>query len=185
MPTRREFLAGAFALLVTACTGGGKHKPTNSSSAAGGSITELAQGVPQVSLLGLGPGATGEDPANPIQVGTSILSFDLAIGTQGQLIEEGTPTLYVAKNETSPVTGPFDGAWSLFTGYEQTGDHSPKWAIPGVYSAQVTLPTPGLWSIAAVGPGGRAQGVGVTHVYVGNPKVATIGSKAVSVKTPV
>ena len=179
MPTRREFLAGALALVATACTGGSKKNvPSNSMEA-------LTKGVPQLSLLGLGPGAIGGDPSEPIQAGTSVVSFDLGVGTGGQLVEEGTAALYAATNQTGALLGPFRGPWSPFTGYDKTGDHSPRSPIPGVYIAQVTLPAPGLWTVAAVGPGGRSKGVGVSHVYVGEPKVAKVGTKAISVKTPV
>src|SRR5947199_22709 len=120
MPTRREFLAGALALWATACTGGTKPKPSSSPSGTPTSIADLTSGVPQLSLLGLGPGATGEGPTNPIQTGTNLLSFDLSVGTQGQLVEEGTPLLYAATSETAALKGPFSAAWSLFTGYDKT-----------------------------------------------------------------
>src|SRR5437763_8371722 len=188
MPTRREFLAGAVALVVTACTGGSKPKPTFSPTGSSGtinSIDEFAAGVPQLSLLGLGPGAIGGDPSEPIQTGKAIVSFDLGVGTQGQLAEGGVAELYAAKDESLAMVGPYHSPWSFFTGYQKTGDHSPKSQIPGVFFAQPTFPAPGLWTVAAVGPGGRSKGVGVSHVYVGNPKVGPVGSKAVSVKTPV
>src|SRR5436309_13467555 len=101
MPTRREFLAGAVAFLVTACTGGSKPKPTPSLTGRVTSIEELTRGAPELSLLGLGAGAIGGDPSEPIQPGTSIVSFDLAVGTSQQLIEGGTPMLYAATSETS------------------------------------------------------------------------------------
>src|SRR5437763_946457 len=130
MPTRREFIAGALALVATACTGGTKPKKTNGPPP---SIDELAKGVPQLSLLGLGAGAIGGDPSEPIQTGESLVSFDLGVGTAGQLLEQGTAQLYAATSETSALLGPFRAGWSLFTGYAKTGDHSPKSAIPGVY----------------------------------------------------
>jgi hypothetical protein len=179
MPTRREFIAGGLALVATACTGG-KPKVVRSPK----SIAELTKGVPQLSLLGLGAGAIGGDPSEPIQTGESVVSFDLGVGTT-QLLEEGSASLYVATSETAGMAGPTEGPWSAFTGYAKTHDRSPKSQIPGVYAASVTFPAPGLWTVAAVGPGGRSKGVGVTHVYVGDPKVARVGTKATSVKTPV
>jgi hypothetical protein len=182
VPTRREFLWGAFATFVMTACGGGSS--TNNNGPVN-SIAELTSGAPQLSLLGLGAGAIGGDPKEPLQTGTSIVSFDLGVGTSGQLIESGAPKLYAAKSESSAPLGPFRGTWSPFTGYGKTGDHSPKSIIPGVYYAQVTIPSPGLWTFAGVGPAGRSQGVGVSHVYVGPPKVAVVGSKATSVQTPV
>jgi hypothetical protein len=183
MPTRREFLAGALALIAAACTG---RKPKGvKTSGSPTSIQALTSGVPQLSLLGLGPGAIGGDPSEPIQTGTSVVSYDLGVGTSGQLLEGGAAALYVAPGDTAPLSGPFRGPWSPFTGYEKTRDHSPKSPIPGVYIARVTFPKAGLWTVAAVGPGGTSKGVGVSHVYVGDPTVAKVGTKAVSVKTPV
>jgi hypothetical protein len=183
MPTRREFLAGALALLATACSSG-TSKP-GGTTAAPRSIADLTNGVPQLSLLGMGPGGTGGDPSDPIQAGTSLQTFDLGVGTAGQLLEGGVAALYAAPSENAALRGPFRSPWSPFTGYEKTGDHSPESPIPGVYVAQMTLPTAGLWTVAAVGPGGPSKGVGVSHVYVGEPTVAKVGSKAISVNTPV
>jgi hypothetical protein len=183
MPTRREFLAGAFALVATACSSG-TSKP-GSTTGTPRSIADLTNGVPQLSLLGLGPGGTGGDPSDPIQTGTSLQTFDLGVGTGGQLLGEGVAALYAAPSESAALRGPFRAPWSPFTGYEKTGDHSPKSSIPGVYVAQATFPREGLWTVAAVGPGGASKGVGVSHVYVGEPTVAKVGSKAISVTTPV
>src|SRR5205085_8915769 len=95
------------------------------------------------------------------------------------------PLLYAATNDRSALIGPFRARWSPFTGYDRTGDRSPRSPITGVYFAQATFPAPGVWTVAATGPGGRSQGVGESHVYVGEPKVAKVGTKAISVKTPV
>src|SRR5436190_19552216 len=124
MPTRREFLTGALAFLVTACTGGGKSNGT-STPAAPQTIEDLTRGAPQLSLLGLGAGAIGGDPSEPLQPGTSLVSFDLAAGPT-QLVTGGTAALYAARTETSPLPAPVPGTWSPFTGYEKTGDRSPK-----------------------------------------------------------
>src|SRR5437763_2056486 len=131
MPSRREFLAGALALAATACAGSGSPKRSIASPPPTGhpSIAELTQGVPQLSVLGLGPGALGGDPKEPIQTGTTIVTFDLP--TKAGLIEGGAPQLYLALDEHSPASGPFAGTWTPFTGYQKTGDHSPRSPIPG------------------------------------------------------
>src|SRR5207247_5825163 len=152
MRTRRECVAGALAVVAAACTGGkGGNNRSSPPSGGGTTIGDLTQGVPQLSLLGVGPGALGGDRTDPIQTGRSLITFDLALSQQ--LFEGGAPQVYVAKDENTPALGPFPGVWGLFTGYEKTGDHSPKTAIPGVYTAEVRVPAPGLWTFAAVGPG--------------------------------
>src|SRR5881394_2793070 len=103
MPTRREFLAGGLAVLATACTGGGKGPVT---------IEDLTKGAPQLSLLGLGPGAIGGSPDEPVQTGTSIVTFDLT--TTSQIREGGTPRLYVARSSSARAGGPFSGVWTPF-----------------------------------------------------------------------
>jgi hypothetical protein len=188
MPSRREFLAGAVALAVTACTGKSNPRPSGPRSPSrlpSGPITidDLQAGAPQLSLLGVGPGAIGGDPKDPLQTGKPFITFDLS--TEANLIGGGTPLVYVAKEPTDAALGPFKGQWGEFTAYGKTGDHSPKSPIPGVYTAQIDLPSPGLWTIAAVGPGGRVQGVGVTHVYAAKDVLGGVGAKAIPVKTPV
>jgi hypothetical protein len=182
MPTRREFLAGALALLAAACTGGTDRGP-NPPPGQRGSIRELTRGAPQLSILGVGPGAIGGDTRDPIQTGSPIVTFDLSVSNQ--LIVGGTPQVYLAKDETHRALGPFPAAWTPFTAYDKTGDRSPKSPIPGVYAAEIKVPSPGLWTIAAVGPGGRSQGVAETHVFTSDDVLAAVGSKAIPVATPV
>ncbi|MFN2543777.1 MAG: TlpA family protein disulfide reductase [Actinomycetota bacterium] len=183
MPSRREFLAGALATVAVACTGGKKGGGPTALPSGAVSIDSLTRGAQQLSLLGVGPGALGGSRDDAIQRGSPVLTFDLALAQQ--LIEGGTPQVYVAQDPAGRAFGPFSGSWQAFTGYEKTHDRSPKSPIPGVYAATVRLPTEGLWTIAVVGPGGRAQGVGVTHAYVGDHVLAAVGTRATSVKTPV
>lgn len=186
MPSRREFLAGALALAATACTGGSKPKKTTTPPGPPTSIQELTGEGREISLLGIGSGGIGGEATDPLQSGTSVVSFDLTSGPPpGTFIENGGPQLYLATSESAPLLGPFPGTWSPFTGYAETGDQSPKSPIPGVYFSKITVPAPGVWIAAAVAPDGPSQGVGVSHVYVGEPKVAVVGSKATPVKTPV
>src|SRR5467141_1150604 len=161
MPTRREFIAGGLALAATACTSG-RHIGPTPPPGPHPSIRELTSGAPQLSILGLGPGALGGDVSEPIQTGTTLVTFDL--GLNAQIIEGGSPQLYLATSETATERGPFGSVWPLFTGYQKTHDRSPRSPIPGVYVARIRVPKPGLYTVAGVGPGGRAQGVGITHV---------------------
>jgi hypothetical protein len=186
MPSRREFLVSALAFVAAACTGGnGRGKQSIGSSPPTGhpSIAELTSGVPELSVLGLGPGALGGDPKEPIQTGNTIVTFD--VSTNSGLLEGGTPLLYAAQSEHSPAGGPFRGTWTPFTGYDKTGDHSPRSPIPGVYVAQIEIPQPGLYVMAATGPQGPKQGVGITHVYFSAHPQHAVGSKATRVQTPV
>jgi hypothetical protein len=180
MPSRREFIAGALATVAVACTGKKDIGPTPHS---GTSINDLKKGARQLSLLGLGAGAIGGDKRDPIQTGAPLLTFDLTVSQQ--IIEGGTPLVYAATDDNARALGPFRAVWTPFTAYEKTGDHSPKSPIPGVYAAQVELPKPGLYTFAAVAPGGPSQGVGVTHAYVSEHVNAAVGSKAIPVDTPV
>src|SRR5947208_4237471 len=178
MPSRREFLAGALAFVASACAGGGSPKRSAGSSRLPGhpSIAELTQGVPQLSVLGLGPGALGGDPKEPIQTGTTIVTFDL--GFENRVVEGGTPLLYAATDASAPALGPFRGTWTPFTGYEKTGDHSPRSPIPGVYASKIRLHGPGLYVVGVVGPDGRSRGVGLTHVYFSDHPRHAVGSRA-------
>src|SRR5437870_11997950 len=123
MPSRREFLAGALALVASACAGGGSPKRSAGSSPLPGhpSIAELTKGVPQLSVLGLGPGALGGDPKEPIQTGTKIVTFDP--GFESRVVEGGTPLIYAATDDRTPALGPVRGTLTPFTGYDKTGNY--------------------------------------------------------------
>src|SRR5919108_2544748 len=181
MPSRREFLAGGLALVATACSGGGSGGPGPTGPLT---IARLTRGAPQLSLLGLGPGAIGGDPTEPVQTGKSIVTFDLATPAS-RIVEGGTPKLYIATNENGRASGPFPGDWSPFTGYQKTGDRSPRSPIPGVYFGPVVFPRARVYTVAAADPGGPSKGVGITHVYVADKPPNAAGSKATPAKTPV
>ena len=184
MPTRREFLAGSIAFAAVACTGKSEPPPSQTPSGRKGSINELTAGVPQLSLLGLGAGALGGEESDAVQTGAPLLTFDLTT-SESQIITGGTPMVYVATDPAARAAGPFRSVWTPFTAYDKTGDRSPESPLPGVYAVQVRLPKPGMYEIAAFGPGGAAQGVGITHVIVSDDVTAAVGSKATSVDTPV
>jgi len=181
--SRRRFLvlagSAVLAAVAAACTGDKKQTPTPS-SVPSGSIGELQQGAAQLSLLA----GLGNAPQDAIQTGRSVYTFDLSAGG-GSLITGGTPQVYAAPGETAQAIGPFPATWHPFTGYQATGDHSPKSPLPGVYVADIKIPAAGLWTFAGVAEAGGRRGVGVSHAYVADDVVAAVGSKATSVKTPV
>ena len=188
---------GGLAAVAAACTGGTKPKPTtgtsgitgtsgatgSSSPAPEGSIAKLMQDADeQLSLLtGLGDRAY-----DAIQTGKSTYIFDLTSGPTS-ILQGGTPQLYVAKNANDKALGPFPMQWSLFTGYDKTGDTSPKSLIPGIYWGEIDIPSPGTWTFAAQATDGAKTGVGIGGgVVLGQDTVlAAVGTKAKPTPTPV
>ena len=159
-------------------TAGNPTPPATGPSGAPGSINALTAGAQQLSLL------STNTPVNP---GKVLFGFDLSTSAGG-LVTAGSPQVWIAKDQTSPATGPFQATWHPFTAYAQTGDHSPKSPLPGTYAVVLDVPSTGNWLVAAVAVGvangARAAGVGALPVT--DAKVpAAIGSKAVSVPTPV
>ncbi len=159
-------------------TAGNPTPPATGPSGAPGSINALTAGAQQLSLL------STNTPVNP---GKVLFGFDLSTSAGG-LVTAGSPQVWIAKDQTSPATGPFQATWHPFTAYTQTGDHSPKSPLPGTYAVVLDVPSTGNWLVAAVAVGvangARAAGVGALPVT--DAKVpAAIGSKAVSVPTPV
>src|SRR3954464_15073250 len=113
MPTRREVMAGPLAPGPVGCTGGGKRGGSPLPSGPP-TINQLTNGVPQLSILGLGPGALGGDPKDALQTGTPLVAFDLS--SAQQLIGGGTPQVYLAEDPNEPAAGPFSAVWTVFTG---------------------------------------------------------------------
>src|SRR4051812_7198880 len=175
---------GGLAAVAAACTGGGGPKPppgSPSATGAAGSIAKLvAEADEELSLLtGL-----GDNRDDAIQTGKSVYIMDLSSGPTS-LLQGGTPQLFVAQDVNAKALGPFPTTWSLFTGYEKTGDTSPRSPIPGIYWGEIDAPKQGLWTIAAVAEDGSKTGVGVGHAIVRDQVVAAVGSTAVSVPSPV
>jgi hypothetical protein len=184
--SRREFLialgAAGLGAAAVACTGSGSPKPTPSgSSAAPNSIIGLVDGNEQLSLFSGG----GEADA-PLLPGKQLFGFALTTKA-GSLLTGGTPQVYIAKDQTSPATGPVPATWYPFEGYDATHDTSPRSPIAqGLYSATIDFPDTGNWYVAAVAQGGSGQtAVGVGAVAVAPTAPNAPGSKATSVKTPV
>jgi hypothetical protein len=183
MPRRLALLGLVCAFLAAACGGGGGGGGKNQNGGPPGSIRALVQQADEELSLLSGAGASAR-PDEAIQTGTSVFAFDLAT-SHSQLIEGGAPQVYVAKDDLSRALGPFTATWSPYTGYAKTGDHSPRTPLPGIYAATIRIPSPGLWTFAAVVQNGSKTAVGIGHGYVSDRVVDPLGSKAVAVKTPV
>jgi len=158
--------------LLAACggdSGGGGRQ------AAAGTLTELAAGASQLSVLN----AQSELPA-----GRSRFTFGLS-SPDNQLVQGGAPRVWFAKDQTSKALGPFEARWLQMTAYDKTGDHSPRSDLTGFYAAEVNLPDPGNWlGVALVDVNGQ-KAAGQGAIPVRSRVVAQVGTKARSGSTPV
>ena len=178
--SRRELLrlAGAgggalgLAALLAAC--GGDDDQAGGSAPAG-SLKALAADATQLSLLGA---------QSQLQVGKSLYTFGLATA-DNRLVAGGAPEIWVAKNDSGRAAGPFPTRWFELKAYETTRDTGPRSPLTGFYGAEVELPEPGNWLVAATieVDGGRAVGQGAVPAATEVP--AAVGSKAKPLKTPV
>ena len=173
MPTRREFLAGAVALVAAACTGGSK-KVTPSESPS--SIGSLLQGADQqLSLI---------QAQSSLDVGKSRFTFGLSTASGG-LLQGGAPEVFLARDQSSQPMGPFHSAFYQLTAYEKTGDRSPRTPITGYYTTVLKVPSAGTWAVAAVAKAPSGEGVGVAALKAETNPPNGIGDHAISVRTPV
>jgi hypothetical protein len=182
VPTRRELLrlagvgGGALGLaaLLAAC-GGDDQAGGPGGSVPPGSLKALAADATQLSLLGA---------QSQLPVGTSLYTFGLATA-DNRLVTGGAPEIWVAKNDTGRAAGPFPTRWFELEAYETTKDTGPRSLLTGFYGAEVELPEPGNWLVAATieVDGGRAAGRGAVPVAAEVP--AAVGDKAKALKTPV
>jgi len=165
------------ALAGVAC-GGGKGKPPPVPPAPG-SIDDLKRGTANLSLL------LSADPDNGLNPGQNRLAFDLAT-LQGGVVSGGVPQLFLAPSRSAKALGPFPATWYPFTGYGETGDHSPKSPLPGLYALEANVPSTGNWLALVLIDNGGQKASGVAGFPVTTAKLpAAVGSKAVSTPTPV
>jgi hypothetical protein len=127
-------------------------------------------------------------PDAPLNPGTSRFGFELSTPTpSASLITGGSPQVWIAQDDTSRALGPFAATWHPFTAYQATGDRSPNSGLPGTYAVDIDVPQAGTWLITATvevnGGRGTADPNALTVVTTDLP--GAVGSKAVSVKTPV
>ena len=176
--SRRQFLATMGLALAGVACGGGNPKPSPRPPAPG-SIDDLKQGTANLSLL------LSADQDNALNPGPNRLAFDLAT-VQGGVISGGSPKLYLAQSASAKALGPFPATWYPFTGYGQTGDHSPESPLPGLYSLETSIPSTGNWLALAMIDNGGQTASGVARFPVATDKLpAAVGSRAVSTPTPV
>ena len=178
--SRRELLrlAGAgggalgLAAVLAACGG---DRPSGGTSAKAGSLQALQAGAQQLSLLGA---------QSELAAGRSLYTFGLATSEQ-QLVTRGAPRVYLARDDSAAALGPFPTRWYELDAYKATGDRSPRSPLSGFYGAEVEVPSPGNWLVAATAElgGNRAAGQGAIKVVDGGH--AAVGSRAKPVKTPV
>jgi hypothetical protein len=180
--SRRDLLrlaagaAGALGLsaLAAACGGkaGSSSKPPSSPA---GSIGAVGEGTTQLSLI---------NAQSQLPTGRQLFTFGLST-PDNSLVSEGKPQVWAAKDETGKALGPFPAEWRLMNAYDETGDKSPRSPLVGFYAAEVEIPSPGNWLLAAVVDDGGRRGVGRGAVPVADKVVAQVGSKALAVPTVV
>jgi hypothetical protein len=174
-PRLVPFVAAA-AVALSACSGGGGGGPSPTTAGAKPSLEELTSGSKQMSLL------SSDSAVSP---GQTYFSFALTDQT-GNLIQGGSPQVYVAKDTTSPAEGPFAATWYAFAPASDFNDTAPRSDLTGTYATQVDVNAVGNWVVIAMvdNNGTRLAGQG-TITVTDQPIPGQIGTKAVSVKTPV
>jgi hypothetical protein len=172
----RTIIAASFVvmLVAAACGGGDNGSPE---PAGGNTIEGLSEGQAKLSLL---------QAQSSLTTGTNLFSFGL-VTQNGGLLSGGAPEVYLAKDTTSPVQGPFRATSFQFTAYEHFHE-TPETVtdLTTFYAAEVAIPSAGNWAVAAVvqgTPGG--VGTGSVPVQAADQAVGAIGSKALSTPSPV
>ncbi len=164
----------ATVLIAAACSSG--RKPGARASMAGDSIAGLKRGAVEVSVL------SSESPVKP---GTTYFGFDL-ITSKGGVITRGTPKVWLAKDESSKPLGPFSATWFPFTPASEFDDTSPRSALPGTYATEIEVPSAGNWIVAVTAESDNKPAAGTgTLTATDQPIPAEVGTKALSIKTPV
>src|SRR6266498_4518321 len=164
----------ATVLIAAACSSG--PKPGAPSSVAGDSIAGLKRGAVEVSVL------SSESPVKP---GKTYFGFDL-ITSKGGVITRGTQKVWLAKDESSKPLGPFSATWFPFTPASEFDDTSPRSALPGTYATEIEVPSAGNWIVAVTAESDNKPAAGTgTLTATDQPIPAEVGTKALSIKTPV
>jgi hypothetical protein len=164
----------ATALVAAACTGGAT--PGSGPDANQHSIAGLRRGAVQISVI---------STESPVKPGTTYFGFDL-ITNQGGVITGGSPRVWLAKDETSKPVGPFTATWYPFTPASEFNDTSPRSALPGAYATQMEVPSSGKWIVAVTAESqGKPVAGTASLTATDQPIPAEVGTKALSVKTPV
>jgi len=184
--SRRDLLrtatlsAGALGVsaLVDACTSGKGGGTGSTSPPPAGSLKALAAGATQLSLLGTA------DTQSPLPVGRSLFTFGL-VTPDNQLLNGGTPQVWLAKDDTSKALGPFRATSFHMGAYAESGDKSPATELTSFYGAEVEAPSAGNWLIVATLDLNGKHTAGQGAAPVSAKVIGAIGSKALSEPTPV
>lgn len=166
---------GASALLG-AC---GRASGSQGQQPAAGSLPELVGDVQQLSLV-----TAGGHGQYHLPVGRSRFAFGLT-AEDNRLVEDVAPQVWIAKDQTSKASGPFQARWVEMTGYDKTGDRSPRTDLTGFYVTEIDLPAPGEWLVAALVEVATQRAAAQGEIPVSQHVVAQAGTKARSGPTPV
>lgn len=162
------------ALIAAACSGAAQ--PGTARNGDGGSIADLRRGAVRVSVLSTG---------SPVKPGKVYFGFDL-ITDKGGVITAGSPKVWLAKDEATKPFGPFTATWYPFTPATEFDDTSPRSALPGTYATEIDVPSAGNWIVAVTAEADGKPAAGTaTMKATDSPVPAEVGTKALSVKTPV
>lgn len=165
------------AVLVTAAAAGAcKGSSSPATGPKSGSIAALKKGAVQVSLV------SAESSVKP---GKTYFGFDLITGNGG-VLTGGSPKVWLAKDEASEAVGPFVATWYPFAPASEFDDSSPRSALPGTYATEIEVPSVGNWIVAVTAEANGKLATGTAALQATNqPVPAQVGTKALSVKTPV
>jgi hypothetical protein len=176
---RRAALAagalGASGLLAACGAGSGGGSGNGEGQPVAGSLSALAANVQALSLL---------NAQTQLPAGHSRFAFGLS-AENNRLVQGVAPQVWFAKDRTSRALGPFRAHWLEMTGYEKTGDRSPRSDLTGFYVAEVDLPTPGTWLGVALVDVATQRAAGQGTIPVSERVVAPVGATARSGPSPV
>lgn len=179
-PSRRDVLdrlalaAGTLGAsgILAAC---GDSSRLRSQKPAPGSLRLLAGDVQQLSL---------QSAQSQLPAGRARFAFGL-LDENNRLVEGVSPRVWFARDQASRARGPFPGRWLKLTGYDKTGDRSPRSDVTGYYLAEVDVPEPGRWLTLALVEVAAERAAAHGAIPVRNRVVAQVGTKPPSVPTAV
>jgi hypothetical protein len=166
----------AIVLLATSCGSGGT--ASSPPTAPAGSIAALQQGAVKFDLL---------TAQSEVAAGNGLFTFGLVESASGNLLTGGAPQVWLGRDAASQALGPFTASFHEFVAYKEFPNSAPRSALTGFYTASVDVPESGRWTFAAVADMGGRRLVGAAPVQVvdGASVAAAVGTKALSVATPV
>jgi len=170
------FLAVSALVLFASACGGGETPDRGAEPPPDGSIAAMKRGAVQVSVL---------SSQSPVKPGKAYFGFAL-VTTNGGIITGGTPQVWLAQDEASRALGPFSATWYPFAPASEFDDTSPRSDLPGTYATEIDVPSTGNWIVAATAEAEGRPAAGTARLAVTDQTIpAEIGTKAISVETPV